>query len=86
MREVPRDNQFPNEGVPSDDFAPVLSSGPSETELVIVALLMRIYDTNVEILRALDEDKADAVWELHEQGGHANPPIFIPDVATPDSE
>lgn len=90
MREVTRDEKFPNdpkegtgEELPSligNTDANAGSRQPSETELVIVSLLMRLYDLNLAILTHLDEDRADDIYEAHEKGGHFNPPIFIPDV------
>lgn len=84
MRETTRDNQFPNdpkEGTGEElPGAELISTGPSETELVQVALLMRLYDLGMAILTAMDEDKANQVFEAHEKGGHFNPPVFIPDV------
>lgn len=75
MRETTRDNQFP-----SDPKEPGLeaTAAPSETELVIVALLMRLYDLNLAILSTMDEKRADEIYEAHEKGGHFNPPVFIP--------
>ena len=78
MKEVEPDKQFPGEEVPSEEFAPVLSSGPSEIELATIALLMRIYDTQSAILHALDPEKANEVWDAHARGDHFNPEIFIP--------
>lgn len=76
MHEVEPDKQFDR----TEELAPVLVSGPSETELVMIALLMRIYDVNSAILAALDEGKANQVYEAHERGENFNPPVFIPDV------
>lgn len=59
--------------------AHLISTGPSETELVQVALLMRLYDLGMAILTSMDENKANQVFEAHEKGGHFNPPIFIPE-------
>lgn len=93
MREVPRDDKWNNEtdarmkGV-QDDMngsmdnleAQLVSTGPSETELVIVSLLMRLYDINLAILNHLNESRADEIYEAHEKGEHFNPPIFVPEV------
>jgi len=82
MKEVSRDEKFPNdpkEGSAEELPAQLMSTGPSETELVIVALLMRLYDLNLAILSNLDEARADEIYEAHEKGGHFNPPIFIPE-------
>lgn len=83
MKEVSRDEKFPEEyGNGSVEELPgeLISTGPSETELVQVALLMRLYDLGMAILTSLDEDKANQVYEAHEKGEHFNPPVFIPDV------
>ena len=86
MREVTRDEKFPNEPreeTTGETFSgEVLQTSPSETELVQVALLMRLYDLGMAILTSMDEDKANQVFEAHEKGEHFNPPIFIP---TPES-
>lgn len=93
MREVPRDDKWNEEtdermkdvqqgmNESMDNLEATLeSTGPSETELVQVALLMRLYDLGMAILTSMDEDKANQVYEAHEKGGHFNPPVFIPDV------
>lgn len=83
MREVTRDEQFPNdpkEGTGEELPALIGNTGPSETELVQVALLMRLYDLGMAILTSMDEDKANQVFEAHEKGEHFNPPVFIPEV------
>lgn len=82
MKEVNRDEKFPND--PKGDAAEELpalmgNTGPSETELVIVSLLMRLYDLNLAILSHLDEKRADEIYEAHEKGAHFNPTIFIPE-------
>lgn len=88
MREVTRDSKWveedsdrelPGELIPTDANAG--SRQPSETELVQVALLMRLYDLGMAILTSMDDDKANQVYEAHEKGGHFNPPIFIPDAS-----
>jgi len=87
MKEVSRDEKFPNdpkEGSVEELPGELISTGPSETELVQVALLMRLYDLGMAILTAMDEDKANQVYEAHENGGHFNPPIFIPE--SPDAD
>lgn len=94
MREVPRDDKWNSEtdtrmkNVQQDIGdslmhleAQQISVGPSETELVIVSLLMRLYDVQMAILTSMDEDKANQVYESHEKGEHFNPPIFVPDVS-----
>lgn len=82
MREVPRDEKWidaENDGEAGTEFEAVLeSTGPSETELVMVALLMRLYDINMALLSHVNKQTADSIYEAHEKGGHFNPPIFIP--------
>lgn len=93
MREVPRDDKWNeetdgrmkdvqqgmNDSMDSLE-AQLVSTGPSETELVIVSLLMRLYDLNLAILNHLDENRANEIYEAHEKGEHFNPPVFIPEV------
>lgn len=75
MREVTRDDKW-------DESTPLeMHTSPSETELVTVSLLMRLYDLNLAILAGLNEVRADEIYEAHERGEHFNPPIFVPDVA-----
>lgn len=81
MREVTRDEKFPEDAKTEGNTelsAELISTGPSETELVIVALLMRIYDVQSALLAHFDEARANEVYETHEKGGHFNPQIFIP--------
>lgn len=82
MREVTRDPGSLGDDSAKEITGELIESGPSETELVQVALLMRLYDLGMAILTSLDEDKANQVFEAHEKGEHFNPPIFIP---TPES-
>lgn len=51
---------------------------PTESELAIISLLMRLYDINMALLNHLDRDTADAIFESHQKGQHFNPEIFIP--------
>ena len=80
MREVTRDEKFPEE------YGNKPQSPPSETELVQIALMMRLYDLGMAILTAVDENKANMVYEAHEKGENFNPPLFIPDISGADSE
>lgn len=82
MREVTRDEKFPDEETTGEV---VLNTSPSETELVQVALLMRLYDLGMAILTSMNEDRANQVYEAHEKGEHFNPPVFIPDVKEDNS-
>lgn len=85
MREVTRDSKWVEEPT-AEELPPaeLVSTGPSETELVIVSLLMRLYDLNLAILSTMDEKRADEIYEAHEKGGHFNPPVFIPEVSGAD--
>lgn len=78
MREATRDEKFPQE-YGNEITGEVLETSPSETELVIVSLMMRLYDLNLAILSHLDEQRADEIYEAHEKGEHFNPPIFVPE-------
>lgn len=61
------------------ELAPVVSeTKPSEYQLAIISLLMRLYDINMALLSHFDEDSANEIYETHEKGGHFNPQIFIP--------
>lgn len=82
MREVTRDPGSLGDDSAKEITGELIESGPSETELVQVALLMRLYDLGMAILTELNESRADEVFEAHERGEHFNPPIFIP---TPES-
>lgn len=78
MRETPRDNMW---GENSQEVkAEPVSGGPSETELVQVALLMRLYDLNLALLSHFDSKRANEVYAAHEKGEHFNPPVYIPEV------
>lgn len=81
MREVPRDDKWGEENTPN-----TTAGSPSEAELVIISLLMRLYDIQMALLNEANEKRADAIYEAHEQGGHFNPEIFIPDRGAEDVE
>lgn len=84
MREVPRDKGLltPDEArqkvLEAQQRVSDAQNGPSETELVIIALLMRLYDLNLAQLASVDADRADEVYEAHSKGEHFNPQVFIP--------
>lgn len=81
MKEVEPDEKWIDESTESNDSGSGEVAGrPSETELVIVALLMRLYDINLALLAHYDPARADEIFEAHEKGGTFNPPIFIPTV------
>lgn len=80
MRETTRDPGSLQESAEGElPGAELVATGPSETELVTVALLMRLYDVGMAILSHLDKPTADQIFDAHENGGTFNPPIFIPD-------
>lgn len=61
----------------------LVNTGPSETELVIIGLLMRIYDAQMALLGAHYEEAAAELWDIHEAGGHRNPTMWIPSPQEP---
>lgn len=61
-----------------DAVAVLDTTAPSETELVIVSLLMRLYDIQMALLSNVDKPLADSIYDTHNNGGHFNPEIFIP--------
>lgn len=75
MREVPKDNKWVEEPVEGTSEP---QNAPSETELVIVSLLMRLYDINMAMLSKVDPVMADKVWDAHNEGKHFNPEIYVP--------
>lgn len=75
MREVPRDKQFEDAGI-----LPELVSAPSTNELVMITLMMRLYDIQLALLSHINKTQADELYDLHNEGGHLNPLIFIPEV------
>lgn len=60
------------------DAGILMTTGPSETDLVIVSLLMRLYDIQMALLSKVDKELADSIYDTHNGGGHFNPQIFIP--------
>lgn len=52
-----------------------------ERELVIIALLMRLYDVNLGLLKETNPTLAEEIYEEHAAGGNFNPAIFVPDFA-----
>lgn len=87
MREVKRDSKWLDEdGAMARDeldrdteiLEGQVAGGPTETELVTVALLMRLYDINLALLNHFDPARANEIYDAHEQGGSFNPPVFIP--------
>lgn len=84
MREVPKDDQF-------GDLARAVAEKqskpePTEAELVIIALLMRIYDLNLALLSHFDAGRADEIYDRHNEGGHFNPLMFLPALKEDDGQ
>lgn len=66
------------EGQKIDRESPVVESKPDETQLAIIALLMRLYDVNMALLSHFDAALADEIFDSHAAGGSFNPALFIP--------
>lgn len=77
MREVPRDEQFPDRSKEKSTGGE--HTGSDQTQLAILTMLMRIYDLQMALLNASDPEVADRIFEEHNRGGHFNPMIYIPD-------
>lgn len=43
----------------------------------ILILLARIYDLQLALLTATDENRANEVYQMHEEGRLAGPPVWI---------
>lgn len=56
----------------------LLSTGPSEIEMLTVTLLMRNYDVMITLLEHFDKEAAEQLWAKHNEGEHFNPAIFLP--------
>lgn len=68
MREVPRDNHWPDE----------VNEDVDEIGMAQIALLMRNYDLLLGLLTHFAPDRADEIYALHEEGKHLNPAVFLP--------
>jgi hypothetical protein len=77
MKEVAPDNKW---GEDQTLFPELVSTGPSDAELLTITLLGRLYDIQMAILTVLDEETAGKVFDAHEQGENFNPPMYIPDL------
>lgn len=80
-----------HETTPDQQFAPLLEATHDEelkkqlglvnqSLLVQVGLLMRIYDVQMALLSSVWKEKADEIWDAHQNGQHYNPNIFVPQV------
>lgn len=78
MRESIEDQKFPDSSKRVLEVAAKKTSGPSEAELVIISLLMRIYDVNLALLSHFNSEVADEIHDGHAEGKSFNPPMFIP--------
>lgn len=83
MRETIRDEKFPNDPKPVEVLGELRDSGPGLQDVLDVlmlqtAILMRLYDVNMALLNEVDEERADAVFDRHADGGHFNPPTMVP--------
>jgi hypothetical protein len=85
MKEVEPDNKWvedtPEEFGVSQEL---MSTGPSDAELLSITILARLYDIGMAILTHLDEETAGKVFEAHEKGENFNPPMYIPDLTVRD--
>lgn len=84
MHESEPDNQFPDDPKVEQELPTGVTeiegvAAPSQAELIQIALLMRIYDAQMELLRHFNPTAAEVVYEAHERGEHGNPPVFLPD-------
>lgn len=59
-------------------------NAPTQAELVIISLLMRLYDLQLALLSSVNEKRANEIYATHEKGGTFNPNIFIPEVKNVD--
>lgn len=64
----------------------VLVSEPSDTDLVQVMLLMRLYDVGMGILAHIDPTTADRIFDAHKEGKDFNPDLYVPEMKQRDVE
>lgn len=83
MREVPRDKQFDTAGAEDLLSSTKETTGPSEAELIIITLLMRLYDLSYAHLYAINPTIADEVFAAHDKGELGNPQMYLPEVSKP---
>lgn len=62
------------------ELEPILVSSPSETELVQIMLMMRLYDLGMAILNKMDPATADSIFEAHKEGKDFNPDLYVPEM------
>lgn len=89
MKEVEPDNKWIEDAgyVPTNtpqEFGEteLVTTGPSEAELLTITLLTRLYDIGMAILTVMDEEKAGMVFDAHDKGENFNPELFIPDLSS----
>lgn len=91
MKEVKPDQQFPEVvyDLAGLDYEALTKSVEAlstkmdalrESNLAVVSLLMRLYDVEMAALSNTYKEDADALFDLHSNGGTQNPPVFIPNV------
>lgn len=81
MEEVEVDNKWGYEEIALEE----LVTEPDETQLLIVALLMRLYDVNMALLREVNEERALEIYTEHNAGGNFNPTMYVPDLTSAES-
>jgi hypothetical protein len=77
MQEVKPDQQFNTTG--AEALVPK-GAAPTEAELIIITLLMRLYDLQWAQLHVMNERIAEEVFASHEKGVIGNPQMFIPEI------
>lgn len=65
---------------PSQPTLEEIAGRNQQIALAQLTLLMRIYDVQMALLTDVDEDRANEVYALHENGHTYNPPIYLVDV------
>lgn len=85
MKEVEPDSKWLDDGgalPPEPVIGELVTTGPSEVELLTITLLTRLYDIGMAILTVMDEEKAGMVFDAHDNGENFNPELFIPDLSS----
>lgn len=95
MKEVEPDKQFDETpvflpeveliGSGNEELVEVLNK-IHEATLANTALLMRLYDIQLALLSYGNKTVADSLFDTHAEGGHFNPPIFIPVIGEKEDE
>lgn len=82
LSELKRDGLFEHSPGLYQKLPELVSTGPSETDKIIVTMLMRLYDVQMAILSLMNKPTADEIFDAHNQGGHFNPEIYVPEYET----